>query len=105
MNDVKRAETDAVATGYKAVGEAKQAIDARLNKIRGELGGLGSSWKGDAATAFHSLMTEFDTAAQRLQGVLSGLDESLRGVDKINVQQEAEATDSAGRADGGALAF
>ncbi|MCL2466982.1 MAG: WXG100 family type VII secretion target [Micrococcales bacterium] len=90
--DVQRAETGALAIGYNAVGEAKGSIDGRLATIRTELADLGSGWRGEAANTFHGLMTEFDTAASNLQGVLVTLEENLRTIEGMHTSQEESAS-------------
>ncbi|MCL2422293.1 MAG: WXG100 family type VII secretion target [Micrococcales bacterium] len=102
---VVRAETGALAIGYDAVAETKGSIDARLQLIRDELVDLGQGWLGDAATAFQALMTEFDTSATNLQGVLITLEGNLRTIAGIHVTTEDEVTDVTRSAPGGDMVF
>ncbi|CAL9673346.1 ESAT-6-like protein EsxB [Actinosynnema sp. ALI-1.44] len=74
-----------------SVDEQTQGI---LNQVRNTVDGVASSWQGQAATAFQTLMTRFDEDARKLQEALRAIAEQMSGSADIYARQEEEQNQS-----------
>ena len=59
-----------LAKGSSDMRDAIEQVKGQLSKLRGEVSASSAFWGGSAATAFTVLMGEFDTKANKLQGIL-----------------------------------
>ncbi|TWJ12486.1 WXG100 family type VII secretion target [Stackebrandtia albiflava] len=59
-----------LAKGTADMRDSIEQVRSQLSKIRGEVAASSAFWSGSAAASFGTLMTEYDTKANKLQGVL-----------------------------------
>ena len=59
-----------LAKGTSDMRDSIEQVRSQLSKIRGEVSASQAIWSGSAATAFGTLMVEYDNKANKLQGVL-----------------------------------
>jgi WXG100 family type VII secretion target len=65
-----------------------------ISNLRNQLSSLEGAWKGEAATAFHSLYQRFETASDKILTDLQTISESLEGAAKKYGHQETSTTDT-----------
>lgn len=61
------------------VAEVNQSVQGQLSGLRNQLAPLAGAWKGQAATAFHTLMNRWDADALKLNNALNDIGEQIRG--------------------------
>ena len=67
-----------------------QTIEEAQQQIQSELAGIGSSWQGEAASAFTSVMSKWDTEARKVTDALTELHSAMRSSDTKMKANEAE---------------
>lgn len=92
-----RAEEMALEKGAVAVDDAKQQVQQRIRAIENEMAQLSSFWTGDAATAYNSLMVNWQDKATRLNNILIELSQSLRATANVQAQNEADSQSKTSR--------
>jgi WXG100 family type VII secretion target len=60
------------------VDEVNQNVQSQLLALRNQLAPLAAAWKGQAATAFNTLMARWDADALKLNNSLHGIGEQIR---------------------------
>ncbi|MBV9843520.1 MAG: WXG100 family type VII secretion target [Kutzneria sp.] len=90
----------------KDIQNVEQEIQGSVSKLMSDIAPLQSSWKGQAATAFHSLMERFNEDARKLNQALNDIATQMKTASGTYAQQEQEQSHSissvANRLSGGA---
>jgi WXG100 family type VII secretion target len=88
-------------TGAAELTKAAQQMEStntqlmnNLKKLSDEVEQVASSWKGQAATAFQTLMSKFSDDAQKLNKDLDTISQAVTGNANAYRQQEDEAAQS-----------
>ncbi|MBV9312132.1 MAG: WXG100 family type VII secretion target [Pseudonocardia sp.] len=71
-----------------------ERVQADLSALRNQLAPLAGSWRGEAATAFQTLMTQWDTDARALNEALRAIGEAVRGSGQAYQRQEEQQSQS-----------
>jgi WXG100 family type VII secretion target len=78
------------------VADARSELDAQTASLRGKLQGIGSSWKGGAATSFVQIMERWDTDTKKLISALDNFENNLRATEKsydaVDSEQQSHFT-------------
>ncbi|GEL16247.1 WXG100 family type VII secretion target [Pseudonocardia asaccharolytica] len=82
--------TEEMARAGRHVLEVNDAVQSELSVLRGRLAPLAGAWRGDAATAFASLMARWDADARSLSEALRGIGEAIQGSAQAYQRQEDE---------------
>ena len=90
----QRAVEGALRDGYTAVGQTKEAIDGHLQRLRGDLEAVRSSWQGEASVQFQSLMNQWHENATKVNRALQDLADNLRATDSSMTHNESETENS-----------
>jgi len=90
MADVQGAESGAVLKGADAVNEAHSAIKAEIRAVEGDIAELRGFWTGASATAFSTMMTNWNDKVTTMNNVLDTLEAALRGTEKDQSATEDE---------------
>ena len=90
----QRAVEGALREGYTAVGQTKEAIDGHLQRLRGDLEAVRSSWQGAASVQFSSLMAQWQENAAKVNQALQDLADNLRATDSSMEANESETENS-----------
>jgi len=70
------------------------AVQTDLATLRSRLAPLAGAWRGEAATAFNTLMTRWDANAKSLNDALRGIGESIQGSGaSYQAQEQQHASD------------
>ncbi|MCA1674834.1 MAG: WXG100 family type VII secretion target [Actinobacteria bacterium] len=72
------------------VHEVNESVQGQLSSLRNQLAPLAGAWKGQASTAFQTLMTRWDTNARSLNEALRGIGESIQSSGTTYAQQEEQ---------------
>ncbi|AHI01538.1 hypothetical protein GCM10010174_08590 [Kutzneria viridogrisea] len=78
----------------KDIENVEQEVSASVSKLASDVAPLQSSWKGQAATAFHSLMERFDADAKKLNQALSDIANQMKTNSAGYAAQEEEQSHS-----------
>ncbi|MHB1171138.1 MAG: WXG100 family type VII secretion target [Lacisediminihabitans sp.] len=70
-------DSEAVLGATNAVRSSIARIQAEVGGLHGQLLGLQSSWSGQAASAFQSVVTEWKATQQRVEENLSLINQAL----------------------------
>lgn len=73
-----------------AVFHASSAIRSTISRIQSEVGGLHSSWSGQAATAFQSVVTQWQATQQRVEENLAAINQALNQAGQHYTEIEAQ---------------
>jgi ESAT-6 family protein len=76
----------------KHVFTVNDTVQSDLATLRSRLAPLAGAWRGDAATAFATLMTRWDTEAKSLNDALRAIGESIQGSGVSYQAQEDQHT-------------
>jgi WXG100 family type VII secretion target len=76
----------------KHVFTVNDTVQSDLATLRSRLTPLAGAWRGDAATAFATLMTRWDTEAKSLNDALRAIGESIQGSGVSYQAQEDQHT-------------
>lgn len=68
---------DVMQKAAQQVDQVSQEINAELRSLLSQIEPVASSWKGQASTAFQTLMTRWHEDATKLTQALQGISESL----------------------------
>jgi WXG100 family type VII secretion target len=79
MATVIAAREGALAQGADAVSVAYATILDSTRRVQADLGEINGLWSGESATAYHALVTRWSEDAAALAGVLTELENALRG--------------------------
>ncbi len=90
----QRATEGALKQGYTAVESTKTEIDGHLSRLEGDLSTIGSSWQGDAATQFQTLMNQWHENAAKVNRALQDLADNLHATDSSMTHNESETGNS-----------
>jgi WXG100 family type VII secretion target len=74
--------------------QTNQELQSNMAKLAGEVEQIQSTWKGQAATAFQTLMERFATDAKNLNTSLENIATAIDTNAKNYAQQEEEAKSS-----------
>jgi WXG100 family type VII secretion target len=72
-----------------AVGRGSTEIDGTLAQLRGQIEPIGGEWAGTAASEFHALWMQWQSAARDLNAALGGISDLLRRAADAYAQAEA----------------
>lgn len=89
MTDQKALD-GALLKGAQTIEEAQGQIQSELSSLQSKLAGIGSSWQGEAASAFQSVMTQWDAEARKVTEALTELHSAMRASDTKSKANEAE---------------
>lgn len=78
----------ALRAGAAAVAQARTELKGQTDALDGKLSGIGSSWKGEGAIAFQSLMARWREDAQKLTAALDTFEANLRASDQTYVSAD-----------------
>lgn len=70
--------------------QVNESVQGQLSSLRNQLAPLAGAWKGQASTAFQTLMQRWDTNARSLSEALRGIGESIQASGATYGQQEEE---------------
>ena len=70
-------DSDAVLTATSAVRASMSRIQAEVAGLNGQLTSLQGSWTGQAATAFHGVVTQWRGTQQRVEESLAAIGQAL----------------------------
>lgn len=90
----QRAAAGALQEGIAAVESTKSDIDNHTTRLRNDLDTVRSSWQGDAATQFQSLMAQWDENVRKVNQALQDLADNLRATDSSMGHNESETKNS-----------
>ncbi len=90
----QRAVEGALRDGYTAVGQTKEAIDGHLQRLRGDLEAVRSSWQGEASVQFQSLMDQWDENAKKVNQALQDLADNLSATESSMGDNESQTKNS-----------
>jgi early secretory antigenic target protein ESAT-6 len=74
------------------VQQTNEQVQSMLSQLQGQLEPLSGAWRGQAATAFQSLMVRWNNDARQLNQALSGIGEAIQVSGRS--YQQAEETHS-----------
>ena len=86
--------TDVMQSAANSVDQVSQEISQTLNSLKNQLEPLAGGWKGAAASAFNTLMTQWSDDANKLTQALAEISQALSGSTK-NYNAAEEANNSA----------
>ena len=89
MTDQKALD-GALLKGAQTIEEAQQQIQSELSGLQSKLAGIGSSWQGEAASAFTSVMSKWDTEARKVTDARTERHSAMRSSDTKMKANEAE---------------
>jgi len=81
---------------HQKVTSVREDVDGTLKAVRDEVAGLQGAWKGQAATAFTTLMQRFDGDAVKLNQALQAIADQLAAAGSTYAQQEQSKHESFG---------
>lgn len=70
-------DSEAVLGAHGAIRGTMSRIQAEVSSLHAQLDGLQSSWTGPAASAFQSVVTDWNATEQRVEQSLSGIGQAL----------------------------
>ncbi|MDX8052136.1 WXG100 family type VII secretion target [Lentzea sp. BCCO 10_0798] len=89
--EVTAAELDALA---KRIIDVDQSTQGTLRQVQNAVDQVSSSWKGDANTAFMTLMTRFQEDAKKVSEALNTIAESIASSATVYATQEEDNSSS-----------
>lgn len=78
---------------HQQVVSAKEDVEGELKQLWNAIAQLQSLWTGSAATAFTTLMNNFDTQAKKLNTALEGIAEQLLAAGSTYQESEQSQQD------------
>lgn len=90
----------ALARGAKIVADSKVALNSELSSLRGKLSSIGSMWQGSGATAFTSVMQQWENNANRIVSSLDNFEENLKQSQTTYTATDDAATQAMNRLQG-----
>jgi len=84
--------TEEMARAGQRVLDTDARVQADLAALATQLTPLAGAWRGEAATAFGSLMARWETDARQLSAALRGIGEAITGSGRTYQQAEADGS-------------
>ncbi|WKD59807.1 WXG100 family type VII secretion target [Corynebacterium caspium] len=73
-----RTEADVMIAAAGRVDDTNSEVNAELNRLRGVVDGVRSSWVGQAQNSFDQLMVRWNDSARQLQEALDSISGNIR---------------------------
>ena len=83
-------DSDAVFTATAAIRNSIGRIQSEVGGLQAQLADLQSSWSGTAATAFHSVITDWKATQQRVEESLAAINQALSQAGQQYADTEAQ---------------
>ena len=86
--------TEEMQRAAAQVAQVNEQVQSQLSALRNQLAPLSGAWRGEASTAFQSLMARWDTDARTLNEALRGIGEAILGSGRAYQQAEDQQRQS-----------
>lgn len=82
--------TEEMQRAGQKVFDVNDQVQGQLSSLMSQLAPLEGAWKGQAATAFQTLIQRWNEDARKLNEALRGIGEAIQGSARTYAQQEEE---------------
>ncbi|MCF4005950.1 WXG100 family type VII secretion target [Corynebacterium uropygiale] len=100
-----RTEADVMRATAGRVDDTNSQVQGELQRLRGVVDGVRSSWAGEAQVSFDGLMERWNSSARQLQEALNAISENIRSNATHYEAMEAENSQAFSAVGGAGLAL
>lgn len=100
-----RTEADVMRATAGRVDDTNSQVQGELQRLRGVVDGVRSSWVGEAQVSFDGLMERWNSSARQLQEALHAISDNIRSNATNYEAMEAQNTQAFSSVGGGGLAL
>lgn len=93
-------QDQALVRGAKMVSSARSDLTSELAGLRGQLSGIGTSWKGGGSVAFQGVMTRWDENSKKIISALEQFEANLVSSENTYDTNDQDQASTFGRLSG-----